>query len=79
MPDAPTTTDDDLDRARASMEQPPPPAAGRVLLFAVCFALLLGGFALMALAVESASIVLFTLGIAASGGAFFLGMHRPER
>jgi hypothetical protein len=33
----------------------------------------------MALAVESASITLFTLGILASGGAFFLGMHRPER
>ncbi|WP_454048902.1 hypothetical protein [Cellulomonas sp. Marseille-Q8402] len=74
-----TATDDDLDRTRASMEQPAPPAAGRVLLFVVCFALFLGGFALMALAVESASITLFTLGILASGGAFFVGMHRPER
>jgi hypothetical protein len=72
-------TTDDLERTIASEEQPPPPAAGRVLLFVFLLVMFLGGFALMALAVESASITLFTLGILASGGAFFLGMHRPER
>lgn len=78
MTDARTTTDD-FERTRASEEQPAPPAAGRVLLFVVLMVLFLGGFALMALAVESASMVLLTLGILACGGSFFLGMHRPER
>lgn len=77
MTDARTT--DDFERTRASQEQPPAPAPGRVLLFVVLMLLFLGGFALMAFAVESASITLFTLGILACGGAFFLGMHRPER
>lgn len=78
MTDARSTTDD-FERTRASEEQPPRPPAGRVLLFVVLLVLFLGGFGLMALAVESASITIFSLGILASGGAFFLGMHRPER
>jgi hypothetical protein len=73
-----TTTDID-ERDRKSLEQPPPPAAGRVLLFALCFAMLLGGFYLMGWAFDHASITLFSVGIALSGGGFFLAMHRPER
>lgn len=78
MSDRGTADDDYLERVRASEEQPPPPAPARVLLFVFCFALFLGGFYLMGLAVDTAEIWLFTVGILSSGAAFFIGLNRAR-
>ena len=68
----------ELEHAPVTEEQPPPPGVARVLLFLVCFALMLAGFWLMGYAVDHASIALFTAGIVASGLGFFLALHRPR-
>ncbi len=78
MSDRGTVDDDYLERVRASEEQPPPPPPARVLLFVLCFALVVGGLYLMGLAVDTAEIWLFTVGILCSGGAFFLGLNRAH-
>jgi hypothetical protein len=66
-------TDDDL---RLSADQPPPPAPARAAFFVLCLLLLLGGFALMALGVDSGSGPVFVGGILTSGLAFFLPLTR---
>jgi uncharacterized membrane protein YiaA len=73
------TADERYERTRASQEQPDRPAPARVALFVLCMLLLLAGFWLMGVGVDNASITFFLVGVAFSGMAFFLALHRPER
>jgi hypothetical protein len=64
--------DDDL------KDVPPGRAAGAVL-YVVCLAIFLAGFYLMAIAFDTGSPLLFTAGLLAAGGAWFLPLGLAGR
>jgi hypothetical protein len=57
----------------------PPGRAGSAALFVVCLALFIGGLYLMALAFDTASPLIFTAGLLAAGGAWFVPMGLTGR
>lgn len=47
----------------------------RIIMFLICFALLVVGFYLMAISFDTESALLFTLGLLLAGGAFVIPMR----
>lgn len=54
------------------------PAPTRVVMFALCFALLLVGFYLMGISFDSESPWLFTAGLLIAGGSFALPLRESR-
>jgi hypothetical protein len=57
----------------------PPGRAGSAALFVVCLAIFVAGFYLMAIAFDTGSPLLFSAGLLASAGSWFLPMGLTGR
>ena len=64
---------------RDDLKDVPPGRAGSAVLYVVCLAVFLAGFVLMSYAFEIGSPLLFSAGLLASGGAWFVPMGLTGR